>query len=61
MAWTLRDDRDGSVIAEGSEKDVKDQWPIAVALGMWEGNLYAESPDGEQYAWNKHTGEWDRL
>jgi hypothetical protein len=62
--WKLCDDRDGSVIAEGTQEYVKAQWFNAADPeqgGMWEGHLYIEKPNGDQIAWNPHTRKWDAL
>ena len=61
--WTLCDgSRAGEVNASGSEAAVKEAYRDAIdADPADEGNLYVESPDGDQFAWNKHAHEWDQL
>lgn len=57
--WSLVDDRDGSVIATGTEAEVKKAYFDTGRLLEWD--LYAEDAEGNQFTWNPHMGAWDEL
>lgn len=59
--WSLWRDSTGKVLQVGSEQEIKVAYLRKEAMEETRGDLFIEDPDGEQFAWNQHTEEWDRL
>jgi hypothetical protein len=67
--WKLCDDGkpyEEHVRSQGTETAVKALYheatsPRKGAIKIEPGNAYVEDPDGEQFAWNPHTSQWDTL
>lgn len=60
--WSVVDDRDGRVVATGTEAEVKKAYFNVIAAGELPGmEAYVEDPEGNQFAWNFHMEAWDEL
>lgn len=62
--WELWDDRAGTVIASGTEAEVKQRYLLELEKGeIAEMDLFIEAPDGTQYAYNRNVkpNRWDEI
>lgn len=60
--WSVVDDRDGNVVATGTEAQAKLAYFSAISSGVLpEMEAFIEDAEGNQFAWNKHTSTWDEL
>jgi hypothetical protein len=61
--WELWNDATGKVVRSGTEADVKIRYFELVEGGFPEMNLFVESPDQRQFAWNRNREPpgWDEI
>lgn len=62
--WKLYDDSTGKVLRKAhGEPEIKIAYTMAIDSGeVLEVNAYISPDDGDtQFAYNKHTGQWDEL